>query len=108
MSLEIKTTYGKAGKVKTSIPNQIVVKDVSCFLLVLVPLIVGSQGAVQKMGNGIKRENGSYVSFSEMDEFLHSQMDSLGLPGLSIAVINDAETVYHRALGVTNVDTKKR
>jgi CubicO group peptidase (beta-lactamase class C family) len=56
----------------------------------------------------IKKEDGSRISFSEMDEFLHSQMDSLGIPGLSIAIINDAKTVYHRALGVTNVETKEK
>ena len=35
-------------------------------------------------------------------------MDSLALPGLSIVVINDNKIVYHKALGVANVDTKER
>jgi len=43
-----------------------------------------------------------------MDEFLGSQMDSLGLPGLSIVIINDAKIVYYRTLGVNNVDTKEK
>ena len=31
-------------------------------------------------------ENGKHISFSEMDAFLKSQMDSIGMPGLSFAV----------------------
>lgn len=43
-----------------------------------------------------------------MDQFLKTQMDSLELPGLSIAIFNDGKIVYHRALGVTNVNTKEK
>lgn len=50
---------------------------------------------------------GKVVSFEQMDSFLVRQMDSLGMPGLSIAVINDGKVVYHRAMGVTNIDTRK-
>ena len=35
-------------------------------------------------------------------------MDSMKLPGLSIAIINDAKIIYHRTFGVTNVDTKEK
>jgi CubicO group peptidase (beta-lactamase class C family) len=35
-------------------------------------------------------------------------MDSFGLPGLSIALINNAKIIYSRTLGVTNVDTKEK
>jgi CubicO group peptidase (beta-lactamase class C family)/predicted alpha/beta superfamily hydrolase len=51
-------------------------------------------------------ENGKHISFSQMEAFLKSQMDSIGMPGLSFAVINDEQIVYHKTLGVTNVETK--
>lgn len=55
-----------------------------------------------------RSENGKYISFSKMDAFLRSQMDSIGMPGLSFALINDGQIVYRRTLGVTNVETKQR
>jgi CubicO group peptidase (beta-lactamase class C family)/predicted alpha/beta superfamily hydrolase len=55
-----------------------------------------------------RSENGNYISFSGMDKFLKSQMDSIGIPGLSFALINDGQIVYHRTLGVTNVETNQR
>ena len=52
-------------------------------------------------------ENGKHFSFSGMDTFLKSQMDSIGIPGLSFALINDEQIVYHRTFGVTNVETSQ-
>jgi len=42
-----------------------------------------------------------------MDTFLKSQMDSIGIPGLSFALINDGQIVYHRTFGVANVETNQ-
>ena len=56
----------------------------------------------------IKTLSGNEITTTEMDKYLKNQMDSLGLPGLSIAIINDAKIIYHRTLGVTNVDTKEK
>ncbi|MBK6265638.1 beta-lactamase family protein [Marivirga sp. S37H4] len=55
----------------------------------------------------IKGLNGSHVTASALDERVLQIMDSLEMPGLSIAVINDSKTVYHRAFGVANMDTKE-
>ncbi|SDG47874.1 serine hydrolase domain-containing protein [Mucilaginibacter gossypii] len=41
-----------------------------------------------------------------IDTFLQKQIDSLQLPGLSIAFISKGKIVYHRALGVTDIKTK--
>src|SRR5690606_33606031 len=38
--------------------------------------------------------------------FLKSRMDSLNIPGLSIAVINDSKVVYHNTFGFANVEKK--
>jgi CubicO group peptidase (beta-lactamase class C family) len=58
--------------------------------------------------NKFKSENGKYISFSEMDGFLKYQMDSIGIPGLSIAIINGERIVYYQVKGVTNVETKEK
>ena len=56
----------------------------------------------------IKTLSGKEITVAEMDEFIKAQMDSFGIPGMSIAIINDAKIVYHRTLGVTNVETKEK
>ena len=45
------------------------------------------------------------VADSELDGFIARQMDELGIPGLSLAIINDGRTVYTRSPGVMNRDT---
>jgi len=62
----------------------------------------------QSLREKIKTLSGREITVAEMDEFIKAQMDSLGIPGISIAIINDAKIVYHRALGVSNVDTKEK
>jgi CubicO group peptidase (beta-lactamase class C family)/predicted alpha/beta superfamily hydrolase len=70
-----------------------------------------TDGALMNRANTLEKfrsENGTYISFSKMDTFLKSQMDSIGIPGLSFALINDGQIVYHRTFGVTNSETKQR
>jgi CubicO group peptidase (beta-lactamase class C family) len=43
-----------------------------------------------------------------MDTFIEHQMDSLNMPGLSIAFINDDKIVYHSVLGVKNIETQEK
>jgi CubicO group peptidase (beta-lactamase class C family) len=49
---------------------------------------------------------GKLLTGAVIDAFLQKQMDSLKIPGLSIAFINKGKIVYHRALGVTDIKTK--
>ena len=56
----------------------------------------------------IKTLDGKEITMAEMDKYLKTQMDSIGMPGLSIAIINDAQIIYHRTFGVTNIDTKDK
>jgi CubicO group peptidase (beta-lactamase class C family) len=80
------------------------------YFSLVITLIISSitlcygQGDIQQ----IKILSGKEIAMEEMDKFLDSQMDSLGLPGLSIAIINDSKIIYHRTLGVSNVDTKEK
>ena len=57
--------------------------------------------------NTVQTLSGESVLVSELDQFLAEQMEALNMPGLSIAIINDAKIVYHRTLGVRNVDSKE-
>ena len=57
--------------------------------------------------NEIELLNGQTIQADELDAFLNEQMEDLNIPGLSIAVVNDAEIVYHRVLGVKNAQTEE-
>jgi CubicO group peptidase (beta-lactamase class C family) len=69
--------------------------------LTLFALVIYSQTQGQ-----VKTVSGRNISSAELDNFLKTQMDSLQMPGLSIAIINNGKVVYHRALGIGNIDTK--
>ncbi|MCX2450174.1 serine hydrolase [Pedobacter sp. PLR] len=52
--------------------------------------------------------SGDQISTATLDKFIRKQMDSLGIPGLSFALIHNGKVVYHRALGVSNIETKEK
>lgn len=54
----------------------------------------------------IKGLQGAETDAKTLDTYIEHLMDSIGMPGLSIAVINDNKLVYHQVFGVTNVDTQ--
>ena len=54
----------------------------------------------------IKNLVGFEVSTDSINTFLKSRMDSLNIPGLSIAVINDSKVVYHQTFGFANLEKK--
>ncbi|WP_299439542.1 serine hydrolase domain-containing protein [uncultured Aquimarina sp.] len=56
----------------------------------------------------LKIENlkGVHISPDSINTFLKSKMDSLHIPGLSIAIINDSKVVYHHMLGYANLEKK--
>ena len=49
--------------------------------------------------------SGNTIAFEQLEERISVLMDSLNMPGISIAIINDNQIVYHNKLGVTNSDT---
>ncbi len=49
---------------------------------------------------------GRTVPVSDLNAHIERAMDSLEMPGLSIAIINKAEVSYHETFGVTNSSTK--
>jgi len=54
----------------------------------------------------IKNFNGVATPIDSVDSFLQKKMDSLRIPGLSIAIINDGKVAYHKALGYANKEKK--
>ncbi|MGD0781303.1 MAG: serine hydrolase domain-containing protein, partial [Candidatus Aminicenantales bacterium] len=79
--------------------------------LLLVFVVISLTAAFSFKKEDIKKIstlNGNEITPAEMDKYLKNQMDLIGLPGLTIAIINDAKIIYHRTLGVTNVDTKEK
>ncbi len=54
----------------------------------------------------IKTVSGKPVSISQLDNHIKKIMDSITMPGLSIAIINNAEVVYHNTFGVINIKGK--
>ncbi len=55
----------------------------------------------------IKAINGTKIPIAILENFLKKEMDSLGMPGLSIAIINHNRIVYHKALGITDINSKE-
>ncbi|MBW8687228.1 serine hydrolase domain-containing protein [Chitinophaga rhizophila] len=55
----------------------------------------------------IKALNGTTISASQMDKILKARMLSLNIPGLSVAIINDGKIVYHRTMGMANIERRQ-
>jgi len=72
-----------------------------CVIVLLFVIPDSSYGQIETV-------SGKRISFISMDDFLKKEMDSLRLPGLSIAVINNGKIVYNRALGLANIDSQKK
>lgn len=66
--------------------------------LFVIFLVLSDKGYSQ-----IKRADGSNLTTEQVDSFLNKQIDSLGIIGISIAVINDGKIVYYRVKGVKDI-----
>ncbi len=56
------------------------------------------------MDRQITSRGGTDISVARMDAFITAQMDSLNMPGISLAIINNGKVVYRYAGGVANID----
>lgn len=75
------------------------------FAFLLISLITNCSSQNKKKLE-IKNLKGITISTDSIHTFLTSRMDSLHIPGLSIAVINDSKVVYHQTLGFANLEKK--
>lgn len=55
----------------------------------------------------IETINGKKIPITELDAFINKQMDTLKIPGLSFALINNGRIAYYKNYGVKNLDTKE-
>lgn len=74
-----------------------------CLLLILV----STMSALGQMKERIHNVEGKSIEVSTLNQHISNIMDSVGAPGLSIAVINNNEIVYHNVFGVSNAKTKE-
>jgi len=72
--------------------------------LMLLTAYVNSHPEKPQKSTTLTTISGKELSIDSLDKFLIHTMDSLEIPGLSIAIINDNRIVYHRALGVTDLE----
>ena len=88
----------------TSFKKTELMKEKSLKLLFIFLLSISSTSCHSQ--KKIKNLAGYEVSTDLVNDFLKSQMDSLNIPGLSIAVINDSKVVYHQTFGFANLEKK--
>jgi CubicO group peptidase (beta-lactamase class C family) len=74
------------------------------FLILLLFFLVACQNQSKKPN--IKTLFGTTISQKTTDDFIDTQMESLNMPALSIAIINDGKVVYHRVKGYANKEKK--
>ena len=72
-------------------------------LLYLFCLIIIATGCETQDSTIIQNLKGFEVSTDSINAFLRSRMDTLNIPGLSIAVINEGKVVYHQTFGYADL-----
>jgi len=73
-------------------------------LLVLSTLLISFTNSHSQ--HKIKNLKGINISTDSINTYLKSRMDSLNIPGISIAVINESKVVYNKAFGYANIEKK--
>jgi len=56
----------------------------------------------------VKTLVGKEISTDSIESFIDQQMKTLNVPGISLAIINDGEVVYHLVNGYANIDHKEK
>lgn len=75
-------------------------------LLLFLCIAITATNCTRQNPSKIKNLKGFDVSTDSLNNFLESRMDSLNIPGLSIAVVNHSEMVYHQTFGYANLEQK--
>lgn len=77
-------------------------------LYIIVYFIYIHLGYTQTSLSSIKTPDGKTVKTTQLNHHIKKAMDSLNMPGLSIAIINDNKLAYHKTFGVKNLKTKEK
>jgi CubicO group peptidase (beta-lactamase class C family) len=80
-------------------------KESKTSYLLTILLFFGLNILLSGQTNEANREN---INLGEVDRFIKEQVDSLQIPGISIAIIENKEIIYYQALGVKNIDTQEK
>lgn len=76
-------------------------------ILLFIILLSGCSYGQPDTNGIIKDYFGTNLSTTDLDTFMESKMDSLNIPGLSFALINDGEMVHHKTLGYADRESEK-
>lgn len=79
-------------------------KGLKCTLLLFLlssAILIG-----QSNSTTIKTPDGRKIGTVKLNSHIQKAMDSIGVPGLSIAIVNDGRIVYHQTFGVINIETR--
>ncbi|MDX1471852.1 MAG: serine hydrolase domain-containing protein, partial [Flavobacteriaceae bacterium] len=80
-------------------------KTLSVLLLILFTVHIQAQpNKIEESINGI---GGEPIAINHLEGQIQRIMDSIEMPGLSIAIINDKKIAYHHNFGVGNIETKE-
>lgn len=74
-------------------------------LLAAILLFILNSVYAQLNSKVIRTLEGGKIQTAELEAGIENIMDSIEMPGLSIAIINDSEIVYHHVFGVANNKT---
>lgn len=75
---------------------------------VLVYFLCNQLSAQENLNKSVvKNLVGKEVLADSISSFLSSQMQSLNVPGVSVAIINDGKVVYHLVKGYADIDKKE-
>ncbi len=74
-------------------------------LIVLLMLSVSFFG--QHNSESIRFPDGRTISIENLNTYIQKVMDSIELPGLSIAIVNDNKIAYQNTFGVKSIKTKE-
>lgn len=85
-------------------------KYLSCVVCILYNSIfcLGQNSQYGLEDKSIVTIKGRRIAFEHLDTFINKQMDSLNIPGLSFAIINNGQIAYYKNYGVKNIDTKEQ
>ncbi|MDH7444382.1 serine hydrolase domain-containing protein [Aquimarina sp. 2201CG14-23] len=61
----------------------------------------------QSKNNFIRTPDGRKIEASVLNQYIQKAMDSIKIPGISIAIVNKNDIVYHKTFGIANTETKK-
>lgn len=75
-------------------------------IIAMSMLIVAIQANAQNIPRYIKTVSNHKVKVKKLDRLIKNTMDSLHIPGSSIAIINDGALVYHKVFGVKDLNSQ--